>query len=77
MKTTHATHEMYTAVRLEILKGILENLKHTHSLPFLMYYRGYEPQEIARKLDMPVDAVCKRLAEARQAVRWQIENHYT
>lgn len=78
MKITQPTHQDHAApLRFEQLKVIFEQLSDTHSLPMLMFYRGYEPHEIARKLNISTGAALDRLSEAQQELRQLIRKNYT
>lgn len=43
-----------------------------YSVPFLMHFRGYEYQEIAEQLDLPMGTVKSRIHTARQKIRLRL-----
>lgn len=55
----------------EIYKQI-NNIGKIYSIPFLMHFRGYEYQEIAEQLDLPMGTVKSRIHTARQKIRLRL-----
>jgi len=61
---------------MEELSKILETVKPKYRIPFLMYYKGYEYQEIATEMNLPIGTVKSRLFTARQKLSALIRTHY-
>ncbi|MFK7937637.1 MAG: sigma-70 family RNA polymerase sigma factor [Saprospiraceae bacterium] len=59
-------------LRLERIKGLFDDMKDMYSVPFLMFYRGWEYQEIAEKLNIPIGTVKSRIFLARKKLKAQI-----
>lgn len=55
----------------EIYKQI-NNVGKIYSVPFLMHFRGYEYQEIAEQLQIPMGTVKSRIHTARQKIRLRL-----
>ncbi len=63
-------------LRMEELKRILQGIGDLYSVPFLMFYRGYEYKEIANHLDIPIGTVKSRIFLARQRMKTAIGDRY-
>ena len=59
----------------EIIK-MLENLKEDHRIPFLMHFQGYQYDEIAAHMNIPMGTVKSRIFFARNKMKKMIEAHY-
>ncbi len=53
-------------LRLQDLSRLMNAIGERHSVPFLMFYRGYGYREIAAHLALPVGTVLCRIFQARQ-----------
>ncbi len=73
-KTAYETAD--SNARVNDLYGTLDKLSETYRVPFLMHFQGYEYQEIARHLDIPLGTVKSRIYSARQNLRKVIKQHY-
>ncbi len=56
-------------VRMKELSLMLDNIGDIYSVPFLMFYRGYEYKEIAEYLDIPIGTVKSRIFLARKKLK--------
>lgn len=52
-------------LRMEELKLMMGSIRDIYTVPFLMYYQGYEYKEIADKLSVPIGTVKSRIFQAR------------
>lgn len=58
------------------LIAIVERLDEKYKIPFLMSYQGFEYQEIADRMAIPVGTVKSRLHTARHQLRAMVRNRY-
>jgi len=54
-----------TGSRMEEMAYLLKSIGPMYSTPFLLFYKGYEYQEIAAQLNLPVGTVKSRVFSAR------------
>lgn len=59
-------------LRLEDLYAVMDRISDLYSVPFLLHYQGYEYQEIAERLDVPVGTVKSRIFTARKKMKKSI-----
>ena len=59
----------------EILKMINE-LPNIYAIPFVMHYKGFEYQEIAADLSVPIGTIKSRIHTARKKLKTKIHNRY-
>jgi RNA polymerase sigma-70 factor (ECF subfamily) len=59
-------------IRLGELTKMLESVGKLYSVPFLMFYRGYEYQEIAEHLNIPIGTVKSRIFFCRKRMKEKI-----
>ena len=59
-------------LRMVELKKMLNSIGEIYSVPFLMFYQGYEYKEIASHLDIPIGTVKSRIFLARTKMKQQI-----
>lgn len=52
-------------LRMQEMKRMLNSMGDIYSVPFLMFYKGYEYQEIAAQLNIPIGTVKSRIFSAR------------
>jgi RNA polymerase sigma-70 factor (ECF subfamily) len=52
-------------LRMQEMKRMMDSIGKIYSVPFMMFYRGYEYQEIAEKLSIPIGTVKSRIFSAR------------
>lgn len=52
-------------LRMQEMKRMLNSMGDIYSIPFLMFYKGYEYQEIATQLNIPIGTVKSRIFSAR------------
>ena len=70
--TNHGEHDM----RMKELTRMLESVGKIYSVPFMMFYQGYEYKEIAAELGIPIGTVKSRIFLARQRMKKMIGNRY-
>lgn len=58
-----------SSLRLQELEGKLRQINKLYSVPFLMFYRGYEYREIAGYLNVPIGTVKSRIFLARKQLK--------
>ncbi|RME98344.1 MAG: RNA polymerase sigma factor [Bacteroidetes bacterium] len=56
-------------MRMQELMQMLDSIGDLYRVPFLMHYRGYEYQEIADKLQLPIGTVKSRIFTARKKLK--------
>ena len=56
-------------IRLKELESKLKQINKLYSVPFLMFYRGYEYKEIAGYLNIPIGTVKSRIFLARKKLK--------
>lgn len=61
-------------MRMQELKKMMSSIGNIYSVPFLMFYRGYEYQEIAEKLNIPIGTVKSRIFSARLKMKSLLGN---
>jgi len=59
-------------MRMKELLLKLESVGKIYSVPFLMFYKGYEYKEIAAELDIPIGTVKSRIFLVRQRMKQMI-----
>ena len=59
-------------MRLKELNRMMSTIGEIYSVPFLMFYRGYEYKEIAAHLNIPIGTVKSRIFLARQKMKGMI-----
>jgi RNA polymerase sigma-70 factor (ECF subfamily) len=52
-------------LRMQEMQRMLRGIGELYSVPFLMFYKGYEYQEIAAQLQIPIGTVKSRIFSAR------------
>lgn len=67
-----AEHDM----RMRELTRMLDSVGELYSVPFMMFYRGYEYKEIAYQLQIPIGTVKSRIFLARQRMKKMLGNRY-
>lgn len=63
-------------VQMKDLGKILDSLNIEHRLPFLMFFRGYQYNEIAEHFDLPIGTVKSRIYFAREKLKNMIQRNY-
>lgn len=58
------------------LMGLLNKLSDLYKVPFLMHFKGYQYQEIAEQLDIPMGTVKSRIFFARRKMKEMIKVNY-
>ena len=67
-----AEHDM----RMTELTRMLDSVGELYSVPFMMFYKGYEYKEIAAQLQIPIGTVKSRIFLARQRMKQMIGDRY-
>lgn len=65
-----------STMMMKELQAIINQIKPKYRKPFLMHYQGYEYQDIAAEMNIPIGTVKSRLYTARQKLRKLIEKNY-
>lgn len=63
-------------VRAKELFQMLDKLSDTYRIPFLMHFKGYQYDEIAAHLDIPIGTVKSRIHSARKNLKAILRAHY-
>ncbi|MGH1435535.1 MAG: sigma factor-like helix-turn-helix DNA-binding protein, partial [Lewinella sp.] len=56
-------------LRVEEIHRKIDKIGDLYAVPFLMHYRGYEYQEIAEHLELPIGTVKSRIFTARKKLK--------
>lgn len=59
-------------LRVQELMGMFDQMSDLYSVPFLLHYNGYEYQEIADQLNLPMGTIKSRIFTARQKMKEMI-----
>jgi len=59
-------------LRMQEMKRMMNSIGKIYSVPFMMFYRGYEYQEIAREMNIPIGTVKSRIFSARVKMKAMI-----
>jgi RNA polymerase sigma-70 factor (ECF subfamily) len=65
-----------TVIMMKELRIMLDNLGEAHRVPFEMFFNGYEYQEIAEELGLPMGTVKSRIFFARKKMKDMIDDSY-
>lgn len=60
-------------LRMEELKAMIRDIRDIYTVPFLMYYQGYEYKEIAERLNVPIGTVKSRIFQARVKMKNRLQ----
>lgn len=63
-------------IRMTEYKKIFDEISDIYSIPFLMFFRGYEYKEIAKNLDIPIGTVKSRIFLARKKLKERINKRF-
>lgn len=63
-------------VRAKELFQMLSYLSETYRVPFILHYKGYQYDEIAEQLNIPIGTVKSRIHSARRNLKKLIKKHY-
>lgn len=61
-------------LRMKRLIKTIKSLRDIYSVPFMMFYQGFEYQEIADRLSIPIGTVKSRIFVARQKLKAKISH---
>lgn len=59
-------------LRMEELKRMMKSMREIYSVPFMMFYQGYEYKEISEYLEIPIGTVKSRIFLARAKMKEMI-----
>ncbi|MBK9018175.1 MAG: sigma-70 family RNA polymerase sigma factor [Saprospiraceae bacterium] len=65
-----------TIIMMKELRIMLDSMDDTHRIPFEMFFNGFEYQEIAEALDLPMGTVKSRIFFARKKMKDMIQSSY-
>ena len=65
-----------TIIMMKELRIMLDKMDDAHREPFEMFFNGFEYQEIAEKLDLPMGTVKSRIFFARKKMKDMIQGSY-
>ncbi|WP_367390439.1 RNA polymerase sigma factor [Lewinella sp. LCG006] len=71
--TTIPSYAAEINLRMQEIHHKIDQIGELYSVPFLMHYRGYEYQEIANYLSLPMGTVKSRIFTARKKLKDAIE----
>ena len=74
--TTILSNQAEVNLRLQELMKMFDEISDLYTVPFLLHYRGYEYQEIAEQLQLPIGTIKSRIFTARQKMKDLIESRY-
>ena len=69
-------NEGETTVEFEELEAIINSLSDTLRLPFLLYYQGFQYDEIGEELNLPIGTIKSRIYYARKELKHKIQAIY-
>jgi DNA-directed RNA polymerase specialized sigma24 family protein len=72
----NGTSQRSTLYKLN-LETAFQDLEDTYTIPFLMYFLGYQPRDIAKILKEPTDSIDKRILHAQLELRKKFLNIHT
>lgn len=61
-------------LRMQELTRIMESISDIYTVPFMMFFRGYEYKEIAEHLGIPIGTVKSRIFLARRKMKEMIQD---
>lgn len=59
-------------MRMQELKRMMDSIRNIYSVPFMMFFRGFEYKEIAQELSIPIGTVKSRIFLARKKMKEMI-----
>ncbi len=66
----HSTQNTaYSTFALNDINKAMATIEEAHSVPFMMYYKGFKYHEIAEKLNIPIGTVKNRIHLARKQLK--------
>lgn len=65
-----------TIIMMKELRVMLDSMDDAHRVPFEMFFNGYEYQEIAEELELPMGTVKSRIFFARKKMKDMIQGSY-
>ncbi|MEM8524944.1 MAG: RNA polymerase sigma factor [Bacteroidota bacterium] len=75
-KNQAVSNDCESNLMMEELSDILGQVDEKYRIPFLLYHKGYDYQEIAMKMKIPLGTVKSRLHIARQRLCKLIQSYY-
>lgn len=65
-----------SSIMMGELMQILDDLSDTYRVPFKMYYEGYQYNEIAKRMNLPIGTIKSRIFFARKQLKSSITEKY-
>lgn len=66
----------YTSIMAKEILSMVDELSDLYAVPFMMHYQGYEYQEIAQNLSVPMGTIKSRIHTARKKLKDMINERY-
>ena len=63
-------------IMMRELQGMVNSLKDGYRIPFMMFFRGYQYNEIAEHMNLPMGTVKSRIFFARKQLKEKIGSRY-
>lgn len=76
VETNSAPGKAHSTIMLKELHNIVASLKEEYKIPFKMYVEGYQYDEIAELLNLPLGTVKSRIFYARKRLKKMVTNRY-
>lgn len=67
-------NDAVSTIRVKELESYINQLSEKSRIPFLMHFNGYQYNEIADQLDIPIGTVKSRINYARKKLKDKLEN---
>ena len=68
--------DAYSIIMMKELTGMVSNLSDDYKIPFKMFVDGYQYDEIAEKLNIPMGTVKSRIFYARKKLKGMVKSRY-
>jgi RNA polymerase sigma-70 factor (ECF subfamily) len=65
-----------TIIMMKELRTMLDSMDEAHRVPFELFFNGFEYQEIAEELELPMGTVKSRIFFARKKMKDMIQGSY-
>ncbi len=65
-----------SSLMMEELNEIISTLNPTYSIPFMMYYEGFQYHEISDKLNKPLGTIKSRIFTARKLLKDAVQERF-
>ena len=71
-----SNNNIVSNMTVQEIKSIIRTMSDNHKVPFLMHYRGYQYDEIAKMMDLPIGTIKSRIFHARKELKTKINQFY-